>query len=112
MNQRENAPDWSEAEYNNTFLLSQAPDGANYNAIWAPNSAGVWAWIPMGDSPWQTFKEEYDDDRHDLRLTTDTGFSWLAEVDTNGDTAGDDIGNCTADDAYLNVRTNPIYVQY
>jgi hypothetical protein len=37
---------------------------------------------------------------------------WLRQVVINGDTSGRDVGNCTADDAYITVRLNPLYVWY
>jgi hypothetical protein len=112
MHQIETTQDWSEAQYTRSFILTQARQGTNYNAIWAPNASGVWTWIPISNGPWQTFWDNYVDTNHNLRQVNATGISWLAGVDTNGDTGGLDIGNCTADDAYLNVRTNTIYVQY
>jgi hypothetical protein len=37
---------------------------------------------------------------------------WLSEVAVNGDTPGGDVGGCSADDTYVNVRTPALWFLY
>jgi hypothetical protein len=113
MHQRETVADWSEALLERDILLSERTDGTTYTHVWAADVNGAYGWRSLTDNVLvESFHDYYVDTNHLVRRVSATGRSWLAEVATQGDTLGNDIGNCTSDDAYLSVRTNPIYVWY
>lgn len=109
MNQTETRGDRSEAE----LLIVQTlalPRTDEYTHVWRPDSSGAYGWHRISASI-DHFSDRYEDQDHRPRTLTGPTF-WLAEVTTNGDTRGNDIGACTADDAYLTVRTQPLYLGY
>lgn len=116
MNQQETRGDLSEAELLEARTLALPRGGSEaYTHVWKPDSRGVYRWQPISASI-DHFSDRYVD--QDVRPRTLASGSlgasnfWLAEVTTNGDTRGNDIGACTADDAYLTVRTQVLYVGY
>lgn len=111
MHQRETVSDWSEANLDRWFKITERFDGTNYTHIWADTGGGyTWVSLPNG-TYWDTFNDFYVDTSHSTR-TVIPGAKWLSSVITNGDTSGNDIGNCTADDAYLTVNTPTLYFLY
>jgi hypothetical protein len=93
MHQRETTDDWSEAELQRDFFIYRAPAGRRITSIWNDTESAIF----------------YTDTDH----TVDQFFppdSLVQELRINGDTGGKDIGNCTSDDAYLTLFTEPLWV--
>ncbi len=109
MNQKETRGDRSEAELLKVYTLA-LPRSEKYTHVWMPDSSGSYRWQPIS-ARIDHFDDLYEDHDHQPRTLEASRF-WLAEVTTNGDTKGNDIGACTTDDAYLTVRTQPLYVGY
>jgi len=59
-----------------------------------------------------TSTANYTDSNHQLDVPSITGGSLVRRFEMLGDTKGDDIGNCTKDDVYMNVFFNEVQVQY
>ncbi len=114
MHQIETRADWSESEFERSFTLGSAPAGRQFSLIWAPGPTGSYQWTSLGSATeYDSYELFYVDTNHSLDRFFPSGAKWwLQEVAANGDTSGNDIGNCTADDAYLNVRLSTIYVWY
>jgi hypothetical protein len=93
MHQIETRSDWSEAELNRSFRLYSAPSGRQITAIWNATVSEVF----------------YTDTNHSV----DRFFppdNLVREFQIKGDTGGNDIGNCTSDDAYLSVYLDSVWV--
>ena len=93
MHQQETQSDWSKAFFSKTYWLYSAPAGHKITYIWNNTVSHV----------------SYTDTNHTLDrfYPPDT---LVGEFDIMGDTSGNDIGNCTADDAYLSVYLETIWV--
>jgi hypothetical protein len=93
MDQLETKYDWSRTRLNRSFWLYTAPSGRRIAY------------------PWNDRKSEihYVDTDHaeDVFYPPDT---LVREFRIKGDTSGNDIGNCTSDDAYLTVYFEPLWV--
>jgi hypothetical protein len=111
MHQIETVADWSEAQLTKDIKLAERLDGTQYTHIWAPNSSGVWGWRSLPNGVYDSWNDFYVDTNHSLRTVYPPDW-WLSRVASNGDTGGNDIGNCTADDAYLNVSHSTLYVWF
>jgi hypothetical protein len=108
----ETTSDWSEAEYSRTQSLITAPSGRPYTQIWAPDASGAFAWTGLGNAP--TYGNAiitYTDTDHALDRFFNPQW-WVSEISIIGDTGGNDIGNCTTDDAYITVRLPAIWFWY
>jgi hypothetical protein len=93
MDQLETKSNWSHARYNQRFWLYTAPSGRRIAYTWnAPRS-----------------EKHYVDTDHaeDVFYPTDTLVEYFR---IKGDTSGNDIGNCTSDDAYLTVKFEALWV--
>jgi hypothetical protein len=93
MLQQETKSDWSTARLDVTFWLYTASPGQTITHIWNATRS--------------TFS--YVDTNHTLDRFYPPD-NLVQEFDVMGDTRGNDIGNCTADDAYLSVYLEPIWV--
>jgi hypothetical protein len=111
MHQIETVSDWSEADLQKDIKLAERLDGTQYTHIWARSSDGVWGWEALPNGVYDVWNDFYVDTNHSLRSVFPPDW-WLYRVQTNGDTGGNDIGNCTADDAYLNITHNTLYVWF
>ncbi len=109
MHQIETRADWSEAELDRKFRLFRAPPGRTISAVWAN---GVRYPIAEPTEPGGGPVEDlyYRDTDHDVERFFPG--SWVESVAIMGDSGGDDIGNCTADDAYISVNLAPLWVWY
>ena len=111
MHQIESKSNWTECEYERTFTLATAPLGGRFTYIWAPTSRGWrWQWLGRGQI-YDTVNWNYIDTDH----TPDNFVPWqwwLSSITVNGDTSGTDVGNCTADDAYITVSFPRFWVWY
>ena len=108
----ETMSDWSEAEYSRTHSLISAPTGHPYSLIWAPDASGSFAWVPLGNTPtYGSAIISYTDTDHALDRFFNPQW-WVSEISIIGDTGGNDIGNCTTDDAYITVRLPAIWFWY
>jgi hypothetical protein len=93
MHQQETQSDWSTARLDVTFWLYTASPGQQITHIWNATRS--------------TFS--YVDTNHALDRFSPTD-TLVQEFAVMGDTRGNDIGNCTADDAYLSVYLKPIWI--
>jgi hypothetical protein len=94
MHQIETRSDWSEAELSRSFRLYRAPLGRRITFIWNAT---------LSELP------PYTDTNH----TLDRFFpvdNLVQEFAIMGDTGGNDIGNCTSDDAYLSTYLERLWV--
>lgn len=86
-------PDYSTAIGHWEQKIYQAPSGWTVHEI-----------ITNTQSNWS-----YTDTDHSLDTgTSNNPHSPVYKIKVNGDTSGNDIGNCTTDDSYLSVYYNPI----
>lgn len=112
LHEMETRSDWTEGEIRRTLSLGASPSGHHFTHIWAPGPTGTFQWTALGSSPtYSTATLSY----LDTDTTLDRFYNpqwWLAEVDVNGDTAGGDVGGCSADDSYMNVRLGAIWFWY
>jgi hypothetical protein len=93
MHQRETTSDWSEALLSRDFFVYRAPAGRRITSIW-------------NDTVSEIFYVDTDHEE-DSFFPPDT---LVEEFRIKGDTGGNDIGNCTSDDAYLSLLTEPLSV--
>lgn len=91
---KESTSNWSEAIFNEYITLYTAPAGHTIAHINTDAYTGF----------------NYTDTSHGLyyALFGSNESAWRFIM--NGDTEGNDIGNCTTDDAYLTVNFNPVQV--
>jgi hypothetical protein len=101
MHQLETRQDWSEALLDRHFRITRAASpitqvyaNGNYYAL---SSAGG----PVSDFA-------YVDTDHEADWFYPSTF--VARFAVKGDTGGNDIGNCTDDDAYLSIYTNALWI--
>jgi hypothetical protein len=108
----ETMSDWTEAEYSRTHSLISAPAGRPYSLIWAPDTNGSFAWVSLGNAPnYGSAFITYTDTDHALDRFFNPQW-WVSEIAIIGDTGGNDIGNCTTDDAYITVRMPAVWFWY
>jgi hypothetical protein len=112
MHAMETRSDWTEGELRITKNLGSAPTGRHFSHYWAPGPTGAFVWTPLGSVPTIVTKTiSYID----TDTTLDRFYNpewWLSEVAVNGDTPGGDVGGCSADDTYVNVRTPALWFLY
>jgi len=110
LHERETEPDWTEASLVRTFSLGTSPAGRPYTFIWAPASGGAFQWVALGSNlTYASAAINYIDNDHAEDQFLNVRW-WLSEVAIKGDTGGNDVGNCTTDDAYITVRLPAIWV--
>jgi hypothetical protein len=93
MHQIETKSDWSEAQLERSFRLYTAPFGQRITFIWNATYSEIF----------------YVDTNHALDRFFPAD-NLIQEFAIIGDTRGNDIGNCTADDAYLNAFLESLWV--
>jgi len=54
----------------------------------------------------------YVDDNHQLDFPTVASSSLVREFRIMGDTDGNDVGNCTKDDVYMEITFNEVQIKY
>jgi hypothetical protein len=102
MHQLETRQDWSEAIYDRHFRLHRASSGV-ITQVW---SNGTSYSLSSAGGPVTDFA--YTDTDHQVDWFYPGTF--IDRFAIKGDTGGNDIGNCTEDDAYLSVYTNALWV--
>lgn len=120
VNWKETKSNWTEAELNQEMILAQSPPDRPFTHVWARNSSGTFAWQTWTALNFDTYLDNYRDTDHALdrffpSTLPDTGIKkawWLSEVAINGDTGGNDVGNCTDGDAYASVYLPAIWLWY
>jgi hypothetical protein len=112
MHEMETRSDWTEGEIRRTMSLGVSPTGRRFTQIWAPGPSGAFQWTPLGNLPtYGTATLSYVD----TDTTLDRFYNpqwWMSEIAVNGDTPGGDVGGCSADDSYMNVRLSAIWFWY
>jgi hypothetical protein len=93
MRQLETQSNWSEARLNQIYWLYTAPAGRQITQIWNATESEILY---------------VDTDHAEDRFTP--ADILVREFRIKGDTSGNDIGNCTSDDAYLSVILEPLWV--
>jgi hypothetical protein len=93
MHQIETKSDWSEAQLSRPFLIYRAPAGRRITSILNSDVSELF----------------YVDNDHALDRFFPAD-NLVREFQVMGDTGGNDIGNCTSDDAYLSVFLKPLEV--
>ena len=93
LHEKETVSDWSECEGIWSYLIYTAPINWRINSILTSSSSSI----------------SYTDTDHALDIFERTGLVSFFEI--MGDTDGNDIGNCTSDDAYMNVYFNAVRIQ-
>ena len=94
MSQVETKSDWSAAALHpRVFLLYRAPAGKRITKIWNTTRSHLFY-----------VDTDHAEDRFYPPATL------VKEFRVKGDTSGNDIGNCTTDDAYLSVILEPLWV--
>lgn len=91
---KETKADWTEAKGKWDRKLWTAPAGKIISRIESDMSSTA----------------SYRDTNHSLDRPTVTGGTLVSSFEVMGDTRGNDVGNCTSDDVYLNVYFNDITV--
>lgn len=92
---KETVGDWTEAEGSWPQHLWTAPSG----------------WLIVSIESDQSSNASYRDTDHELDRPGVQGGSLVQRFEIMGDTGGDDVGNCTSDDVYMNVYFNMIRVK-
>lgn len=92
---KETRSDWTEAERTWSQRLWTAPSGSNIVNIVSDESSNA----------------SYRDTDHDLDRPTVRGGTLVSVFEIMGDTGGNDVGNCTSGDVYMNVYFNPVQVR-
>jgi hypothetical protein len=107
------AEEWENGAPRSDYTTAQSP---------YPGAANAWRRVLYTLGPNETFvrwntsdgndpnsSTEYVDDDHAIDSPSNTSGNGLVTRWTiMGDTSGDDVGNCTADDVYITIATNPI----
>ena len=92
---RETRQDWTTAEGQWSDLLWTAPNG---NTIMRITSA-------------IRSETSYRDTDHELDVPAVNGGNLVRRFEIMGDTGGNDVGNCTDDDVYLNIYFNEVQIE-
>jgi PKD repeat protein len=95
LHEKETRYDWTECVGNWSELIYTAPSSRKIFSI-------------LSDMASVT---SYRDTDHALDRPPVRGGNLVSKFEIMGDTGGDDVGNCTHDDAYINVYFNPIRVK-
>lgn len=119
-NFKETKSNWTEAELDIDLVLAYAPPGRPFTHIWERTSTGSYAWSSWTALNYDTYLDDYRDTDHSVdrfypSVMPDTGIDrvwWISEIDHNGDTWGNDVGNCTDGDAYTSVYLPAIWLWY
>lgn len=111
MHQIETVRDWSESELDRTERIATAPSNSTYTHVWRSYN-GVWQWLSLSGSPViGSVDVDYVDNDHGVDTFSNPAW-FVSSVMIVGDTSGNDIGNCTADDASLRATLNTLYFWY
>ncbi|MFK7922912.1 MAG: hypothetical protein AB8H47_13185, partial [Bacteroidia bacterium] len=94
-NVKETKSNWTEARYRESYKLKTIPVGFKFNRF-----------LSDQETSWN-----YTDTDHALDTKTFTSAHLVKEFRAKGDTGGDDVGNCTSDDAYLSVWFNKVRIE-
>jgi hypothetical protein len=89
---KETEKDWTEAEKTFSRKLYTAPEGQTIERILSDASS----------------EAEYTDTNHQLDKPAVRGGKLVKEFEVMGDTGGNDVGNHTDDDSYVNVYFNEV----
>lgn len=89
---KETRSDWTEAQGNWEKKLYTTQTGQKVNSIDTDRASNA----------------SYVDTNHALDTPSVSGGTLVRKFEVMGDTGGNDVGNCTADDVYLNVYFNEI----
>lgn len=92
---RETRYDWTTAENKWSDLLWTSPGGTSIVKIISDKKS----------------EATYTDTNHKLDIPLIRGGNLVQKFEVMGDTRGNDVGNCTTDDVYLNIYLNPIKVE-
>lgn len=95
LHEKETRSDWTECLGNWTYLVYTAPGNWQIQSILTDISSTT----------------SYRDTDHDLDRPPVSGGRLVSIFEIMGDTGGNDVGNCTDDDAYLNVYFNEVRVK-
>jgi hypothetical protein len=93
---KETRSDWTEARGTWEYSLWSTPIGDK-----------ITEYAPSGQST-----AAYKDDNHQLDRPSVEGSGLVQSFEIMGDTDGNDIGNCTNDDVYIQVFFNEVHVKY
>ena len=107
------AEEWANGAPKSDYTTAQSPYPGAANA-WrrvlytlGPNETLVSWETSDGRNP--SSSTEYVDDDHAIDYPSNrAGNGLVTRWTIMGDTSGDDVGNCTADDVYITIATNPI----
>jgi hypothetical protein len=102
MHQIETKSDWSEAERTASYWIYTAPPGRRIGYVWNTQPDGP------NNPPIMSTQHYVDTDHAEDRFYPADAL--VKEFRAKGDTNGNDIGNCTWDDAYLSVFLEPLWV--
>lgn len=98
MHQIETVSNWSEAQLERDVRIATAPANTTYTAAFMPLN-GVWQWAPLGAASEIGVADiNYTDTDHSADVFSNPAW-FVGSVRIIGDTGGNDIGNCTNDDA-------------
>jgi hypothetical protein len=92
---KETRADWTEARGSWSRHLWTVPSGETIINIISHQSSSAY----------------YRDTDHDLDRPSVTGGNLVRRFEIMGDTGGNDVGNCTADDVYMSVTFNQVRVK-
>jgi PKD repeat protein len=95
LHEKETKDDWTECLGNWSYQIYTVPNGWKIESI-------------LTDMQSTT---TYTDNDHELDVPAISGGRLVSKFEIMGDTGGNDVGNCTSDDAYLNVFFNEIRVK-
>jgi cytochrome c2 len=120
VNWKETKSNWTEAELDQELILGEAPVGRPFTHVWAKDASGAFAWKTWPALSFDMYLESWRDGGHSVNRFypsdgADTGITkawWISEFAVNGDTWGNDVGNCTDGDAYASVFLPAIWLWY
>ncbi|MEL6589513.1 MAG: hypothetical protein AAFQ87_06725 [Bacteroidota bacterium] len=92
---KETKSDWTEARYRESFKLGNIPNGFRFNR-YLSDTETIWT---------------YTDTDHSVDTRSYSSAHLVKEFRAKGDTGGNDVGNCTNDDAYLSVLFHKVRLE-
>lgn len=95
LHQKETRSNWTECLGNWSYLIFTVPTNWKIKNIITDVSSTT----------------SYRDTDHDLDRPTVSGGNLVNRFEIMGDTGGNDVGNCTSDDAYMNVYFNEVRIR-
>ena len=94
LHEKETQSDWTECRGNLSRTVYTTPTGWSIKEIITDTYSSA----------------SYRDTDHDIDYPTVTGGKLVKQFAIMGDTGGNDVGNCTTDDAYMNVYFNSVTI--